>query len=175
MPTLTAARTRRYLAIFPLRQAGGRSGRASDSGGADAAGQSGGGSRRRGAAVKVGEWRARLATHRAPRIGLVWSGSGANVNDPARSIALEKMLAFLPHGPSYVSVQKDLPLMALAARAVRQSVVFLGAAIPANSPGFLGRAATAGCRGPAATLQRKERVRSARTRATTPLQSPRRS
>jgi hypothetical protein len=59
-------------------------------------------------AGKVGEWRARLATHRAPRIGLVWSGSGANVNDPARSIALEKMLAFLPHGPSYVSVQKDL-------------------------------------------------------------------
>ena len=73
-------------------------------------------------AGKVAEWRARLrerlgaepnigAGHGGygkPLIGLAWSGSTANPNDQARSIPLAEVLAHLPAGFGYVSVQKEI-------------------------------------------------------------------
>lgn len=42
------------------------------------------------------------------RIGLVWSGSTWHTNDQNRSIRLVKFLQFLPIGPEYVSLQRDV-------------------------------------------------------------------
>jgi len=42
------------------------------------------------------------------RIGLVWSGNPQLQNDGNRSIPLIKLLSFLPFGPKYFSLQKDV-------------------------------------------------------------------
>lgn len=53
------------------------------------------------------QWAQRLGPQTAPRVGLVWSGNPVHKNDHNRSIALERLLAHLPPGLEYVSLQKD--------------------------------------------------------------------
>lgn len=53
-------------------------------------------------------WRDRLGPHHGLRVGLVWSGSPTHQDDHNRSIALEALLAHLPEGPQYVSLQKEV-------------------------------------------------------------------
>jgi len=45
---------------------------------------------------------------KAPVIGLVWSGSVTHKGDAQRSMPLGDLLAGLPEGPTYVSLQKEL-------------------------------------------------------------------
>ena len=54
------------------------------------------------------QWRDRLGSHNGLRVGLVWSGSPTHQDDHNRSIALAALLAHLPEGPQYVSLQKDV-------------------------------------------------------------------
>jgi hypothetical protein len=54
------------------------------------------------------QWRDRLGSHTGLRVGLVWSGSPTHQDDHNRSIALSALLAHLPEGPQYVSLQKDV-------------------------------------------------------------------
>ncbi|MBU6257244.1 MAG: tetratricopeptide repeat protein [Burkholderiales bacterium] len=58
-------------------------------------------------AARVAAWAARLGPKRAPRVGLVWSGSAANTGDATRSIALATLLAALPSGIECHSLQMD--------------------------------------------------------------------
>lgn len=46
--------------------------------------------------------------YKAPVIGLVWSGSVTHKGDAQRSMPLSDLLAGLPEGPTYVSLQKEL-------------------------------------------------------------------
>ena len=59
-------------------------------------------------ADKVAQWRSRLGKHTRPRVGLVWSGNPQHSHDRYRSISLDKLLARLPTGAGYVSLQKDI-------------------------------------------------------------------
>jgi len=58
----------------------------------------------------VQRWAALLGPKRAPRIGLCWSGNAMHRNDRKRSLALSQLLAALPSGFEYISLQKDLRL-----------------------------------------------------------------
>jgi hypothetical protein len=54
------------------------------------------------------QWRSRLGTSSALRVGLAWSGSAAHPNDLNRSISLADLIGHLPAGPRYVSLQKEI-------------------------------------------------------------------
>ena len=54
------------------------------------------------------QWRARLGAGGPLRVGLVWSGSTTHQDDHNRSIPLAELLSFLPPGPDYVSLQKEV-------------------------------------------------------------------
>ena len=73
---------------------------------------------------KVASWQTILGDKVKPRIGLVWSGSPGHSHDRNRSISLANLLARLPKGFEYVSLQKDVrpgDLPALQGRAdIRQ-------------------------------------------------------
>lgn len=56
----------------------------------------------------VQRWRGEVHALPAPRIGLAWSGNPQHPNDYRRSIPLATLLAALPAGASYWSLQKDL-------------------------------------------------------------------
>ena len=56
----------------------------------------------------VAAWRERLGERRAPRVGLVWSGSRGLANDK-RSMALAQALPLAIAGVEWVSLQKDVP------------------------------------------------------------------
>ena len=43
-----------------------------------------------------------------PRVGLVWSGNPGHGNDRNRSVSLAALLAHLPSGLDYVSLQKEI-------------------------------------------------------------------
>jgi hypothetical protein len=58
--------------------------------------------------IKVARWRERLGETKAPRIGLVWSGSATNLNDHNRSIRLADWVPYLPARCQFVSLQKDV-------------------------------------------------------------------
>jgi Flp pilus assembly protein TadD len=60
-------------------------------------------------------WAARLGPRDRPRVGLAWRGSPTHRNDHNRSLALSVLLAALPDGADYISLQKDLPQEELAA------------------------------------------------------------
>ena len=57
---------------------------------------------------KVRAWEERLGTAQTPRIGLAWSGNSAHKNDRNRSLPLAELLAHLPTGLQYVSLQKEV-------------------------------------------------------------------
>ena len=54
------------------------------------------------------DWLDRLGEKTQPRIGLVWSGNALDREDRHRSIPLAELLPFLPNGPRYVCLQKEL-------------------------------------------------------------------
>lgn len=58
--------------------------------------------------LNVTQWVNRLANHQRPKIGLVWQGSKHHVNDAKRSIPLELLIEYLPTGPQYISLQKEI-------------------------------------------------------------------
>jgi hypothetical protein len=58
--------------------------------------------------AKVAEWQERLGEKRRPLIGLAWSGNAAHAKDRRRNVGLEQLLAGLPDGIEYVSLQKDM-------------------------------------------------------------------
>lgn len=75
----------------------------------------------RASAPKVAQWQARLGGKSHPRVGLVWSGSSTHQADHLRSMELAPLLAALPAGYDYVSLQKDVrpgDAVALQTRAV---------------------------------------------------------
>ena len=53
-------------------------------------------------------WAAQTGPSTRPRVGLVWRGSAQHANDAQRSMALQTLLAWLPPGLDYVSLQPDL-------------------------------------------------------------------
>lgn len=53
-------------------------------------------------------WQDTLGPQTALRVGLVWSGNAAHSNDRHRSLPLSTLLAHLPSGPSYHSLQKEV-------------------------------------------------------------------
>lgn len=57
---------------------------------------------------KIHEWRNRLGPQTMPRIALVWSGSATHKNDRSRSLPLRDLLAHLPEGLEYISLQKEV-------------------------------------------------------------------
>lgn len=59
-------------------------------------------------ASKRESWIYRLGTETQGRVGLVWSGNSLDKEDRHRSIPLAELLAYLPKGPTYVCLQKEL-------------------------------------------------------------------
>ena len=57
---------------------------------------------------KLAHWRERLGPAGRPRIGLVWSGNSAHLNDQRRSLPLAQLLRHLPPEYQYISLQKDI-------------------------------------------------------------------
>ena len=58
--------------------------------------------------AKVQAWTGRLGPSDRKRVGLVWSGASGHRNDRHRSLPLDRLLAALPRGFDYVSLQKDI-------------------------------------------------------------------
>jgi len=58
--------------------------------------------------IKKRSWQQQLGKPGQLRIGLVWSGNPADKNDSQRSMPLASLLPYLPRGPEYVCLQKDL-------------------------------------------------------------------
>lgn len=57
---------------------------------------------------KIHEWKMLLGPQTMPRVGLVWSGSASHKNDRSRSLLLSDLLAHLPEGLEYISLQKEV-------------------------------------------------------------------
>ena len=57
---------------------------------------------------KLDHWRQRLGPASRPRVGLVWSGNSAHINDQRRSLPLAQLLRHLPPEYQYISLQKDI-------------------------------------------------------------------
>jgi hypothetical protein len=57
---------------------------------------------------RVDQWARRLGDRTGPRVGLVWSGNPGHGNDRNRSVSLAALLAHLPGGFEYVSLQKEI-------------------------------------------------------------------
>ncbi|MBR7800099.1 tetratricopeptide repeat protein [Undibacterium sp. FT137W] len=56
----------------------------------------------------VQAWKTRLGPQQKPRIGVVWSGNPIHKNDHNRSLPLCDLIASLPDGFEYISLQKEL-------------------------------------------------------------------
>ena len=59
-------------------------------------------------ADQVAAWTTRLGDKTRPRVGLVWSGNAVHKNDHNRSIPLAELVAHLPEGLDYISLQKEV-------------------------------------------------------------------
>jgi hypothetical protein len=79
--------------------------------------------------ARLGHWRKHLEPKRAPRIGLVWSGDPAHRNDHNRSLPLKTLLAYLPPGYEYISLQKEVRDSDRADLAVRPDIRDMGEAL----------------------------------------------
>lgn len=77
-------------------------------------------------ALKVDGWQRRLGPPAAPRIGLAWSGNSAHKNDRNRSLPLAQLISRLPHGPCYVSLQKEIRAADEASLRSRTDVLHFG-------------------------------------------------
>ena len=58
--------------------------------------------------ARLMHWRQLHGPKRSPRVGLVWSGDPAHRNDHNRSLPLKTLLAYLPRGYEYISLQKEV-------------------------------------------------------------------
>jgi len=58
--------------------------------------------------IKKHSWQQQLGKPGQLRIGLVWSGNPADKNDSQRSMPLAFLLPYLPQGPEYACLQKDV-------------------------------------------------------------------
>jgi tetratricopeptide (TPR) repeat protein len=58
--------------------------------------------------ARISAWSQRLGPRERPRIGLVWSGRAEHRNDRHRSLPLARLLAALPEGLDYVSLQQEV-------------------------------------------------------------------
>jgi tetratricopeptide (TPR) repeat protein len=58
--------------------------------------------------ARIEAWSQRLGPRTGPRIGLVWSGRAEHRNDRHRSLLLARLLAALPPGLDYVSLQQEV-------------------------------------------------------------------
>jgi tetratricopeptide (TPR) repeat protein len=58
--------------------------------------------------AKVADWQARLGIKSRPRIGLFWTGGRLRTDDHRR-VPFDQLMAHLPAGFQYVSLQKELP------------------------------------------------------------------
>jgi len=56
----------------------------------------------------IEKWSKVIAADGSKRIGLVWRGSSSHVNDHNRSVDLCDMMKYLPPGPRYIALQKDV-------------------------------------------------------------------
>jgi tetratricopeptide (TPR) repeat protein len=54
------------------------------------------------------KWARRLGKSDRPRVGLVWSGNSAHMNDKNRSISLSEILPHMPPMNEYVSLQREI-------------------------------------------------------------------
>lgn len=57
---------------------------------------------------KIRNWANKLGVKTRPRVGLCWSGSPTHKGDKQRSIPLAELLAYLPAGIDYISLQKQI-------------------------------------------------------------------
>jgi hypothetical protein len=71
-------------------------------------------------------WSQRLGPRSRPRVGLVWSGRAEHRNDRHRSLPLARLLAALPPGLGYVSLQQEVRPADQAALAARPEVRHFG-------------------------------------------------
>jgi tetratricopeptide (TPR) repeat protein len=58
--------------------------------------------------ARLEAWLQRLGPRARPRVGLVWSGRAEHRNDRHRSLPLARLLAALPPGLDYVSLQQEV-------------------------------------------------------------------
>jgi tetratricopeptide (TPR) repeat protein len=75
------------------------------------------------AAERLESWEDRLGRHDRPRIGLVWSGNPAHLNDRNRSVPFEMLAPVLDLDARFVSLQKDVRPSDRAALAARHDIV----------------------------------------------------
>ena len=77
-------------------------------------------------AERIAHWQSRLVKSGRPRIGLVWAGNPHHSNDRQRSLPLAQLLAALPPGPSYFSLQRHLSAEDAALLPTRPDICLLG-------------------------------------------------
>ena len=77
-------------------------------------------------AERVAHWQSRLTEVGRPKIGLVWAGNPHHSNDRQRSLPLAQLLAALPPGPSYFSLQRHLSAEDAALLPTRPDICLLG-------------------------------------------------
>jgi len=59
-------------------------------------------------AAQAEVWRDRLGTRTRPRVGLVWSGNPAHINDKKRTIPLSQIVRLLSGDLQFISLQKEI-------------------------------------------------------------------
>ncbi len=71
-------------------------------------------------------WEDRLGPRTRHRVGLAWSGSTTHMNDRARSLALSKLVRYLPEGIDYLCLQKEVRSADLAVLRDHPRIRFVG-------------------------------------------------
>jgi tetratricopeptide (TPR) repeat protein len=77
-------------------------------------------------AAVVKSWEKRLGKRNVPRVGIVWSGLSANVNDRKRSIALSRLAALAGAGVKLVSLQNEVRSEDEKALAANRQILHFG-------------------------------------------------